>query len=113
MFLCTSRFDLQEEGFTFLKEYFSLDEIEAAKEESEDTPDQFELDPISDNEEEGIQEEEKTQEEERTQENNEAQQSISSDDELDLPPIENIQTRRTSERARKRPREEDDQWMHY
>jgi len=38
MFLCTSRFDLQEESFTFLKEFFSLDEIEAAKEEREDIP---------------------------------------------------------------------------
>jgi hypothetical protein len=64
MFLCISRFDLQEEGFTFLKEFFSIDEIEAAKEEMEDTPNHFELDPISDNEEEGTQEEEEENEEE-------------------------------------------------
>jgi hypothetical protein len=57
MFLCTLRFDIQEEGLTFLKEYFSLGEIEAAKEEREDTSNQFELDPISDNEEDGRQEE--------------------------------------------------------
>lgn len=94
MFLCTSRFDLQEEGLSFLKEFFSIDEIEAAKEEREDTPDQFELDPISDNEEEETQEE-----------SNEA--------ELDLPQIESTQARRVSERSRKRPREEDDRWAYH
>lgn len=94
MFLCTSRFDLQEEGLSFLKEFFSLDEIEAAKEEKEDIPDQFELDPISDNEEEETQEE-------------------SNEDELDLPLIESTQARRVSERSRKRPREEDDQWAYH
>lgn len=94
MFLCTSRFDLQEEGLSFLKEFFSLDEIEAAKEEKEDIPDQFELDLISDNEEEETQEE-------------------SNEDELDLPLIESTQARRASERSRKRPREEDDQWAYH
>lgn len=94
MFLCTSRFDLQEEGLSFLKEFFSIDEIEAAKEEREDTPDQFELDPISDNEEEETQEE-------------------SNKAELDLPQIESTQARRVSERSRKRPREEDDQWAYH
>ena len=51
MFLCTSNFDLQEEGFTFLKEFFSINEIKAVKEEREDSSSQFELDPISDTEE--------------------------------------------------------------
>ena len=101
MFLCTSRFDLQEESFTFLKEFFSLDEIKAAKEEKEDMPNEIELDLISDNEEEGTQEE-----------GNEAQQPVSSSDELDLP-VTGKQTRRTSERARKRPREEDNQWSYH
>jgi hypothetical protein len=101
MFLCTSKFDLEEEGFTFLKEFFSLDEIEAAKEEREDTSNQFELDLISDNEEEGTQEVD-----------DEAQQPLSSDDEPNLPIIE-TQTRRASERARKRPREGDDQWAYH
>ena len=101
MFLCTSRFDFQDESFTFLKEFFSLDEIEAAKEEREDMPNQIELDPISDNESEGTQEE-----------GNEAQQPVSSSDELDLP-VTGTQTRLTSERARKRPREEDNQWSYH
>ncbi|KAJ5799041.1 uncharacterized protein N7503_006546 [Penicillium pulvis] len=35
MFLCTSRFDMQEEQFKFLKEFYSSDEIEAANEERE------------------------------------------------------------------------------
>jgi len=101
MFLCTLRFDLQEEGLTFLMEFFSLDEIEAAKEEREDRPDQIELDLISDHEEEGTQEED-----------NEAQQTVSSGDELDLPVTE-TQTYCTSERAHKHPREEDNQWSYH
>ena len=52
MFLCTSRFDMQEEQFKFLKEFFSHDEIEAVNEERDDSLDQFDLDPISDDEEE-------------------------------------------------------------
>jgi hypothetical protein len=64
MFLYISRFDLQEEGFTFLKEFFSINKIEAAKEEIEDTPNHFELNPISDNKEEGTQEEEEENKEE-------------------------------------------------
>jgi hypothetical protein len=103
MFLCTSRFDLQEDSFTFLKEFFTLDEIEAGKEEEREyTPDQFELDPISDNEELGTQEEE--EEEELPQANND-------DDVVDLPYMESTQTRRIS--SRKRSREDDDQWAYY
>lgn len=37
MFLYGSRFDV-EEPLTFVKEFYSRDEIEAAKEEREDTP---------------------------------------------------------------------------
>lgn len=37
MFLYILNFDLQEEGFTFLKEFFSINEIEVVKEEREDT----------------------------------------------------------------------------
>ena len=51
MFLCTSKFDMDEEQALFLADSFSQDEIEAAKEEREEIVDQFELDPISDNEE--------------------------------------------------------------
>jgi hypothetical protein len=63
MFLYILRFDLQEEGFTFLKEFFSINKIEAAKEEREDIPNHFKLNPISDNKEEGTQEEEEENEE--------------------------------------------------
>lgn len=103
MFLCTSRFDLQEDSFTFLKEFFTLDEIEAGKEEERQyTPDQFELDPISDNEELGALDED---EEEALQPDN------NDNDAVHLPSIENTQTRRVS--SRKRPREDDDQWAYY
>ena len=36
MFLCISRFDLEKEGEEYLKEFFSLDEIEAQREEKEE-----------------------------------------------------------------------------
>ena len=52
IFLCTSNFDLQEEGFTFLKEFFSINKIKVAKEEREDSSSLFELNLISDTEEE-------------------------------------------------------------
>jgi hypothetical protein len=48
--MCTSKFDVEEEQFTFMKEYLSIQEIEAANEER-DTHTQEYLDPISDNEE--------------------------------------------------------------
>ncbi|KAJ5249580.1 hypothetical protein N7524_011896 [Penicillium chrysogenum] len=50
MFMCTSKFDVEEEQFTVMKKYLSVQEIEAANEERDThTPD--DLDPISDNEE--------------------------------------------------------------
>ena len=58
MFLCTSKFDMDEEQAVFLADSFSQDKIEAAKEEREEIRDQFDLDPISDNEE-GAQKEER------------------------------------------------------
>ena len=48
MYFCTSRFDLEDEQEALLAEFFSRDEIEAAKEEKDDKPDGIELDPISD-----------------------------------------------------------------
>jgi hypothetical protein len=88
MFLCTSRFDLQDDSFKFLEEYLTPDEIEAGKEEElEPTPDQFELNPLSDDDEQGAQD----------------------DDQSDVPYIASTQIRRASGRPSKRPRQEDDQ----
>ncbi|OQD79088.1 hypothetical protein PENSOL_c339G11796, partial [Penicillium solitum] len=36
MYLCTSRFDFEEAEYTFLKEFFSRDEVETANEEQND-----------------------------------------------------------------------------
>ncbi|OQD80787.1 hypothetical protein PENSOL_c248G09732 [Penicillium solitum] len=58
MFLCTSKFEIEEEQVIFLQEFFTRDEIEAAKEEKEITPNTVSVDPISDTEEEQTQEEE-------------------------------------------------------
>jgi len=51
MFLCTSRFDLEEKEAQRLEKFFSREEIEAAKEEKDEKPDEVEVEPISDTEE--------------------------------------------------------------
>ena len=48
MFLCTLRFDLKEREAKELKRFFSLNEIEAAKEEKDDRPNNIKIDLISD-----------------------------------------------------------------
>jgi hAT family protein len=53
MFLCTSRFDLEEHEAKRLEAFFTREEIEAAKEEKEEKIEEIELDPISDTEEHG------------------------------------------------------------
>lgn len=110
MFLCTSNFDLQEEGFTFLKEFFSIDEIEAAKEEREDTSSQFELGPISDTE------EYDTMVEDETQLNEIELDDIGLDEshetgEPELPPAGNNTQIRVS--GRKRKTREDEVFEYY
>ncbi|BCR88352.1 uncharacterized protein ACHE_40916S [Aspergillus chevalieri] len=49
MFLCTSRFEIEEEERTLIDEYLSNQEIQAANEEKE-LQTQMDLDPISDDE---------------------------------------------------------------
>ncbi|CEJ62588.1 hypothetical protein PMG11_11085 [Penicillium brasilianum] len=51
MFLCTSRFDLEEKESHRLEKFFSREEIEAAKEEKDERIDEVEVEPISDTEE--------------------------------------------------------------
>ena len=58
IFLYTLKFEIEEEQAVFLQEIFTRDEIEAAKEEKETTPDTVSVNLISDTEEEQIQEEE-------------------------------------------------------
>lgn len=106
MFLCTVRFDMQEEQFTFLKEFFSRDEIEAANEEREDSPTQVDIDPISDDEEDTQEQEEHSKETEHP--------VVFDDEALPLPTQEEGNTSiRVSVRARKRLRREDDQYTYY
>jgi hypothetical protein len=47
MFLCTSRFDIEEQEARLPKEFFSYVEIEAAKEEKDKKLNEIEVDPIS------------------------------------------------------------------
>jgi hypothetical protein len=51
MFLCTSRFDIEEQEARLLEKFFSHDEMEAAKEEKDEKLEEVEIDPISDTEE--------------------------------------------------------------
>jgi hypothetical protein len=51
MFLCTSKFDKEEQDSALLQEFFTRDEIEEAKEERGITSDTVDIDPISDTEE--------------------------------------------------------------
>ena len=51
MFLCTTKFDIEEQEATLLEKFFSQDELEAAKEEREEKLSEIEVDPISDTEE--------------------------------------------------------------
>lgn len=48
MFLCTSRFDIEEQEAKLLEKFFSYEEMEAAKEEKDEKLDEVEIDPISD-----------------------------------------------------------------
>ena len=51
MFLCTSKFDMEEQEAKLLEKFFSHEELEAAKEEKEEKLGEVEVNPISDTEE--------------------------------------------------------------
>ncbi|KAJ5277543.1 hypothetical protein N7534_005644 [Penicillium rubens] len=51
MYLCTSKFDKEEQDSALLQEFFTRDEIEEAKEEKGITSDMVDIDPVSDTEE--------------------------------------------------------------
>ncbi|KAH3604829.1 hypothetical protein KXV38_009016, partial [Aspergillus fumigatus] len=51
MFLCTLRFDIEEQEAKLLEKFFSHEEMEAAKEEKDEKLDEVELAPIRDTEE--------------------------------------------------------------
>ncbi|OQD63304.1 hypothetical protein PENANT_c471G08992, partial [Penicillium antarcticum] len=48
IFLCTSRFNIEEEEARVLEKFFSYNEIEAAKEEKDKKLNEIEIEPISD-----------------------------------------------------------------
>lgn len=102
MFLCTSKFEIEEEQAAFLQEIFTRDEIEAAKEEKETTPDTVSVDPISDTE------------EEQTQEEEEVQGIMDHNADPPLPSYNEESTQlRASVRARKRIRRDEDLYKYY
>jgi hypothetical protein len=105
MYLCTSKFDVEEEQSSLLREFFSRDEIEAEKEEKEDRMNQIDLDPISDTEEQGIDiegdEDEEGSEQGGEEEVGTEQNEDRSESELPLPHSDTVQ-------RRKRVRRDDD-----
>ena len=48
LFFCTMKFDMEEQEVKLLEKFFSLDELEAAKEEREEKLSEVEVNPISD-----------------------------------------------------------------
>jgi hypothetical protein len=106
MYLCATRFDIDDEQRQFLQSTFSRDEIEAAAEDQEDSPDQLDVDPISDNEEEALDDLENEAEREDEDAPEDTNQS------LPLPEEANTQIR-ASVRPRKRQRRDDDQYSYY
>jgi hypothetical protein len=48
IFLCTSRFDIEEQEAKLLEKFFSYKEMESAKEEKDEKLDEIKIDPISD-----------------------------------------------------------------
>jgi hypothetical protein len=76
MFLCTSKFDIEEEQASLLREYFSRDGIEAEKEEKEDPANLIDFDPISDTEEQGRQGEEEEEEEDGEDDEQEGEEEV-------------------------------------
>jgi hypothetical protein len=124
MFMCTSKFEMEEEDLAIMKAYLSNEEQQALDEEKDAQLLNDNLEPISDDEEDDLEilQEVPTQAtSERTigkrrksatsDIGEEAQGPDPSNDEADLP-LPNTQ-HRVSRRHRKRSRREDDQFVHY
>jgi hypothetical protein len=127
LYMCVSRFDLEEQQLALLNDFLSEEEKEEANEErvAEFLDD---LDPISDHEENdivSIQEQPTTQglseraagkrrKSVASEAEIEAQEGVQSDNEIDIPLPELPETQqRVSGRNRKRSRREDDDFIHY
>jgi hypothetical protein len=136
MFMCTSRFEIEEEQLAFVNEYLSNEEIQAGNEERDAQLPENGLDPISDDEEDDSVPEQaqlltkaasqhalgkrrRSVTSEPENEEGEAQElAVETDDEANLPlptisPEEITTQIRTSRRIRKRSRREDDVFDYY
>jgi hypothetical protein len=122
MFRCSSKFDIEEDEAVYLKEFASENELEARKEARAD-PDQLVIDQISDTEEQDDQEGGDDDQEEgdnyQMGEIEKGEEVIRSDHEAEAaePPLpiskDNNTQIRTSVRARKRTRRDDDGFTYY
>ncbi|KAE8553788.1 hypothetical protein EYB25_005170 [Talaromyces marneffei] len=126
LFMCTSRFEVEEKELSLIKQYLLNEEQQALDEEKDAQQLQDTLKPISDNEEDNSLEisivQPATQQLSKHAQGKrrmsmvsdgeqECQEPISSDDEVVLP-LPDTQPR-ISGRNRKRTRREDDQFLHY
>lgn len=114
MYLCTSRFDFEEAEYTFLKEFFSRDEVETANEEQNDGLYTCEFDPISDDEEDGMMVEisNRGEAEQPTLSTSNDDQDPECDAPLPIPKEGNTQVRGFV-RSRKRTRQDNDEWEYH
>jgi hypothetical protein len=102
MFLCTSRFDLEEQEAKRLEAFFTREEIEAAKEEREEKTKEIDLELISDTEEYG------------DELDRETEVIGSPEDETIEPQLPEISTQlRLSRRSGKRKQRDDDIFEYY
>jgi hypothetical protein len=125
MYRCATQFEVEDKQLTLKKEYLSIGDIEADREEKNTQSAHYHIDPISDDEEDdavAIQEQAATQglsqraAEKRRKSNasetdNEVQEATLCDDEV-VNPLPETQLR-VSGRNRKRTRRDDDQFIEY
>ncbi|RJE18367.1 hypothetical protein PHISCL_09298 [Aspergillus sclerotialis] len=127
MFMCTSRFEVEDDQLALNKEYLITDEIQEAnnlREEEEDAQNEQSLEPISDNEEDDLVSQDqpitqrlseraarKRRQSTASEPEDGALNTAYSDDGADIP-LPNSQ-QRLSGRNRKRARRDDDQFIEY
>jgi hypothetical protein len=109
--MCATKFDLEEEQLAFIRDYLAEDEIEVRQEERVVQRVEDEIEPISDTKEDAnLTHFSLTQPSlepllETTNQRSKRQQSVSSDDDLNLPDLSNmLGSQRVSGRIRKRSR---------
>jgi transcriptional regulator of heat shock response len=121
MFMCTSKFEVEEEQLALNKEYLLKNELQEAEEDTGTQLLQDDLDPISDNEEDGIEPAAavletvlgKRRKSTASVLEEESHESHYFDNDTDNLLPANQQTLRSSGRPRKQVRQQDDEFAYY